>query len=154
MFIIDSNILVSTLMTSYENDEQTRTYLKKYKQIEVIKRIIPDFILSEFETLMVQVIPSRYSMALDEKNILAENTRVYIGGLMKESTIISPGSNIIETAFSLYKHNFPMKYISFTDSLLLATAQEKGYTVFTKDRKINDIAKERNISFYKPSNTR
>jgi len=150
MFIIDSNILVSEILTKYEQDELTLKYQASYKQIPLIKRVISDFILNEFELYMVQVVPSRYQMDKLERKTIREITSAYIERMLRKCTLVSPSISTIKTAFDLYKRFGHTHYISFTDSLLLATAKDNGYTILTKDKRLNAGAKDLHIEFYEP----
>ena len=150
MFIIDSNILVSEILTRYEKDELTLKYQVFYQQISLIKRVISDFILNEFELYMVQVVPSRYQMEKEERKTIREITSVYIERMLKKCTLVSPSISAIKTAFDFYKQFGNTHYISFTDSLLLAVAKENGYTILTKDRRLNERAKDLRIDSYEP----
>jgi predicted nucleic acid-binding protein len=152
MFIVDSNILVSEILTKYEQDELTLKYQAFYKQIPLIKRVIPDFILNEFELYMVQVVPSRYQKQMDEQEIKAikDITSTYIEYMIGKCTLVSPSISTIKTAFDFYKQFEDAHYISFTDSLLLATARGGSYTIITKDRRLNARAKELGIEYFQP----
>lgn len=152
MFIIDSNILVSEILTKYEKDELTLKYKEFYQQVPLMKRVIADFILNEFELYMVQVVPSRYKdkMEEQERKALREIATAYMDRIVREYILVSPSISVIKTAFDLYKRFGQTHYISFTDSLLLATAEENSYTIITKDRRLNLRAKDLRIDFYEP----
>ena len=129
MFIVDSNILVSEILVKYEQDELTLQYQAFYKQVPLIKRVISDFILNEFELYMVQVVPSRYQdqMNKEERKAIREVTSKYIERIIEECTLVSPSISVVKTAFDFYKRFGHTHYISFTDSLLLATAKANSY---------------------------
>lgn len=150
MFIVDSNILVSEILTKYEQDELTLQYQAFYKQVPLIKRVISDFILNEFELYMVQVVPSRYQEQMDkeERKAIREVTSKYIERIIEECTLVSPSIAVIKTAFDFYKRFGHTHYISFTDSLLLAIAKNNSYTILTKDRRLNSRAKDLRIDCY------
>jgi len=152
MFIVDSNILISEILTKYEQDELTLKYQTFYKQIPLIKRVISDFILNEFELYMVQVVPSRYQEQMEEqeRKAIREITKAYMERIVEEYTLVSPSISVIKTAFDFYKRFGYTHYISFTDSLLLATAKYNSYTIITKDRRLNQRAKDLHIEFYEP----
>ena len=152
MFIIDSNILVSELLAKYEQDDLTLKYKAFYQQIPLIKRVIADFILNEFELYMVQVVPSRYPAQMDkqERKAIREISIAYIERLIEECTLFSPSLSVIKTAFDFYKRFERTHYISFTDSLLLAAAKDNLYTIITKDRRLNERAKDLHIETYEP----
>lgn len=152
MFIIDSNILVSEILTKYEKDELTLKYQAFYKKVPLIKRVISDFILNEFELYMVQVVPSRYKSHMNEqeRKAIREITSVYLERMIGECTLAFPSISAIKTAFDLYKRFGHTHYISFTDSLLLATAKDNSYTIITKDRRLRERAKDLGIKFYEP----
>lgn len=152
MFIVDSNILISEILTKYEKDELTLKYHAFYKQVPLIKRVISDFILNEFELYMVQVVPSRYQEQMEEqeRKTIREITSAYMERIIGECTLISPPISVIKTAFDFYKRFGHTHYISFTDSLLLATAKANSYTIITKDRRLNLRAKDLRIDCYEP----
>lgn len=152
MFIIDSNILVSEILTKYEKDELTLKYKEFYQQVPLIKRVIADFILNEFELYMVQVVPSRYKAYMNKQEIKAirEITMVYMERILGECIVVSPSISVIKTAFDFYKRFGHTHYISFTDSLLLAAAKANSYTIITKDRRLRERTKDLGIDCYEP----
>lgn len=152
MFIIDTNILASEILLKYEQDELTEKYRTFFQKIPLIKRIVPDFILNEFELLITKVIPSRYKnqMSEIEKKELRKITSEYMERIIEGYTLASPSTSVIKKAFGFYKRFESTHYISFTDSLLLATAKDNDYTLISKDQRINDRAKELGITFYTP----
>ncbi len=152
MFLIDSNILVSEILTKYEKDELTLKYKEFYQQVPLMKRVIADFVLNEFELYMVQVVPSRYKayMSEQERKVIREITSVYMERMIGECTLVAPSISVIKTAFDLYKRFGHRHYISFTDSLLLSTAKDNSYTIITKDRRLRERAKDLGIDCYEP----
>lgn len=150
MFIVDTNILISELLSKYETDELCRKYRLFYQKIPLLKRAIPDFILNEFELYMVQVVPSRYDeqMVSQEKKEIREITRSYMEKIVEECTLIAPSLTVIKSAFQLYTQFVSTHFISFTDSLLLATARDHSYTLLTKDRRLKMRAKELDIAYF------
>ena len=152
MFLIDTNILISEILIEYEKDEQTLTYRAFYQQMPLIKRVLPDFILSELEIYMTQVVPSRYQKRMNEneRKRIRPVTSAYMEQLIEKSTLISPSLSVIKTAFALYKRFENTHYISFTDSLLLAVADANVYTLLTKDQRLISKAKELHIDCYEP----
>ena len=149
MYIIDTNILVSEILVKYEQDELTNRCREFFQEMPLIKRVVPDFILNEFELLMIQVVPSRYKNQINEqgKKDLMEITTLYMERVIEKCVLVAPTKSVIKVAFEYYKQLKDDHYISFTDSLLLATAKHNGYTIFTKDKRINLLAKQLDISF-------
>lgn len=150
MFIIDTNILASELLVKYEQDELSQKYRAFFQAIPLIKRVVPDFILNEFELLITQVVPSRYKNVMDnaEKKELRIITSEYMEKIIEGYTLVSPTLTVIKKAFELYKRFENTHYISFTDSLLLAAAKDNEYTLISKDERVNDRAKELKIPYY------
>lgn len=143
MYIIDTNILVSEILTKYEQDVITEKYRKFYQTIPLSERVIPDFVLNEFELYMMQIVPSRYKDQINEKEkrVLRETTTVYIERMVTECTVFGPNAATVKSAFHLYKTFVDSHYISFTDCLLLASAQSNGFELLTKDTRLNARAK-------------
>ncbi len=154
MFIVDTNILASEILIKYEQDSLTRQYIAFFQKIPLRKRVVPDFVLNEFELLITQVIPSRYKKVMDEaeRNDLQVIASAYLERIISEYTLISPSSQVIKKALEFYKRFERGHYISFTDSLLLATAQQHDYTILSKDVRLNQRAKELQIASYDPRN--
>ena len=75
MYVIDSNIHVAYLLQHYEDDVVTKKYLAFYTTIPTAERVVPDFILGEFETLIMQVIPSRYQLKGEDKKNVVRHAR-------------------------------------------------------------------------------
>src|SRR3712207_1507120 len=116
MFLIDTNILISEILNKYEQDEITVLYRTFYQQIPLIKRVIPDFVLNEFELYMVQVVPVRYHLQEQERKEVRETTSVYIQHLVESVTLDAPSPSVIKKAWSFYHQFERTHYISFTDS--------------------------------------
>ncbi len=152
MYLIDTNILISEILVKYEQDAESHTYRNFYQQIPLLQRVIPDVVLNEFELYMLQVVPSRYQsrMPQAERQELRPITSAYIGRVIETSSLTAPTISVIHHAFDLYKRFLHTHYISFTDSLLLAIAHANGYTLLTKDRRLNARAKELNVARYEP----
>ena len=152
MFLIDSNILVAEILTKYEQDELTEQYRRFYRQIPLIKRVVTDFVLNEFELYMVQVVPSRYQkkMTEEEKRETRLATVAYMQRVTESFSLDSPSKATIKNAFILYQR-FTQEghYISFTDSLLLAMAQANGYTLVTKDKRLRMLAHNLDVDSYR-----
>ena len=128
----------------------TRKYLTLYNGIELIDRVVPDFILGEFETFIMQVVPSRYKLDKEDKQRLEQLALDYIYRLTHECTIVTPEVKTVQKARDIFFENVKTHYMSFFDCLVLATAQDNEYTVVTKDRKMNARAKELDIPCYEP----
>jgi len=150
MFLIDTNILVADILKEYEQDQMTLPYLAFFKKLPLMKRVIPDFILNEFETLITQVVPSRYSLTTELKQNLKNITCTFMEKLIAEHTVITPTTAIVKDAFSIYQQNVNSHYISFTDSLVLALARQSNFTILSKDQRLNNRAKELHIPYYAP----
>jgi predicted nucleic acid-binding protein len=150
MFLIDTNILVAEVLKEYEQDHMTLSYLAFFKKLPLMKRVVPDSILNEFETMITQVVPSRYNLTAELTQNLKAITCKYLGEIVAEHTLITPTTAIVKDAFSIYQQNVQTHYISFTDSLVLALARQSNFTILSKDQRLNARAKELNISYYAP----
>lgn len=150
MYLIDTNIHAAYLLQNFEEDNLTKQYLKLYNEIRLIDRVVPDFILGEFETFIMQVVPSRYKLNAKDKNKLKQLVLEYMQRLTNEYTIIVPTVEIVKRAKDIFFENAKARYVSFVDSLMLATAEETNYTLFTKDNRMSIIAEKLKIPLYKP----
>lgn len=150
MYLIDTNIHAAYLLQNFEDDALTKQYLELYNQIKLVDRLVPDFVLGEFETFIMQVVPSRYKLNAKDKKKLKQIALEYIQRLTDECTIIAPTVETIKRAQKIYFENSETRYISFVDSLMLATAEQNGYEIFTKDDRMSTIAGKLKISLYKP----
>lgn len=150
MHIIDTNIHAAYLLQNYEVDAFTKQYLKLYDQIALVDRVIPDFILGEFETFIIQVVPSRYQLKGKDKDKLKQLAFEYIHKITTKSTLIVPEVKTVQRARDIYFENVKSHYISFVDSLTLAIAEQNNYTIFSKDERLNTLAQKLNIQLLKP----
>lgn len=150
MYLIDTNIHAAYLLQNYEDDPLTKQYIKIYSGITLADRLVPEFILGEFETFIIQVVPSRYKLNQDDTLKLKQLAFEYIRRLTHECTIIVPELQTVLRARNLYFENIDTHYLSFVDCLLLATAEEHKYTLCTKDRRIISAAKKLNIFLCSP----
>ena len=153
MYLIDTNIIISQLLVEYEQDEQTQLYRNFYNSIPFRQRVIPDFVLNEVEVFMRNVVPSRYGKCMLKRDLqeMKDATTACIGHFIEECTLTSPSVAMIKLAFSYYKQLESAHYISFTDCLLLAVAKESGYTIISRDERLNEQAKGLRILFYQPN---
>lgn len=150
MFLIDTNIHAAYLLQNYEDDELTTRYLALYDTIALVDRVIPDFILGEFETFIMQVVPPRYKLEGEDKEKLRQLAFEYIHRITTESTLIVPQLKTVQRARDIYFENVKSHYISFVDSLVLATVEQNNYTLFSKDGRLNTLAQKLNIQLLKP----
>jgi predicted nucleic acid-binding protein len=151
MYLIDTNIHAAYLLQeNFEIDDLTKKYLTLYSQMKLADRVVPDFILGEFETFMIRVVPARYQLNPEEKQTLKQLALDYIQRLTDECTIVVPEVTTVHTARDIFFENAKTYYLSFFDCLTLATAQQFDYTLFTKDRRMNEVARKLELSIYQP----
>ena len=149
--LIDTNIFVADLLEAYEKDEVTHEYLSFFRKIPFQERIVTDFILGELETVVLQTIPPRYQLDSEKKQSLKTSVLKYFEEIRNIYRITTPPESVVKEAFAMYHNNFSIRYISFTDSLLLALAKAHHFTLLTKDQKIHAIAKQMKIAYYSPA---
>lgn len=145
MYLIDTNIHAAYLLQNYEDDKLTKEYLKLYNDIALSDRLIPDFILGEFETFIMQVVPPRYRLNTQDSRKLKQLALEYLYRITHECTIIVPEVPTVQYARDLYFKHANTHYLSFVDCLVLATAKHNQYTLLTKDTRMNTIAKKLQI---------
>ena|SRR5947209_1530352 len=150
MYLIDTNIHVAFLLQNIENDTLTKQYLAMYEGIPFKERVVPDYILGELETFIIQVVPSRYQLPAEDVTKLKHLTHKYFRWLTEECTIVVPNIQTVERARDIYFENAATNYISFIDSLCLATAQHYSYIIFTRDKRMNSLAKQHHIATCEP----
>lgn len=151
MYIIDSNILAVELLSKYQMDDITKKTLGFYRKVPLMKRVIADFIVNEFELYIMHAFPLQISLGVSEKNLLHDVVVTYLRQISNSCTIIAPSRAIVKNAFSLYqqyKSDTGSNYISFTDSLLLSTAIQLQYTIISLDSSLLTYAKELHISCF------
>lgn len=149
MYIIDTNILIAELLSKYQKDDRQKKVLAFYRKIPLMKRVIPDFILTEFELFMIHVIPTRITFNILEKNQLHDIVTAYLSQIIMNCTLATPSRQIIMTAHSLYRQKVnDSNYISFTDSLLLASALHLQSTIISIDQNLNQYAQELKLAYY------
>ena len=150
MYLLDTNILASEILKKYEQDQKTLLYRHFLNSISLEKRIVSDFILGEFETFMLRVVPKRYKMAETEKNDLIAVTHAHLAKLIELCTMENTTNSIVTQALSIYQKYAHIHYINFTDSLFLSCAQANGYTILSQDQRLTARAKELKIKFWQP----
>jgi predicted nucleic acid-binding protein len=151
MYLIDTNIHTAYLLQEdFEKDDLTKKYLELYKEITLADRIVPDFILGEFETFIVQVAPSRFQLNPEDKRKLKQLALDYIRTLTDECTVIVPEVKTVQRARDIFFENAHTHYMSFIDCLVLATADLGGYHLMTKDTRLTARAKELGVTCYEP----
>jgi predicted nucleic acid-binding protein len=145
MFLIDTNIHAAYLLQAYEQDEVTKQYLTAYEQIPLINRVVADFVLNELELLLLKAVPPRFHMTPEQEELLKQEVFAYFHDMFTHFTLATPSSQTVKHAYELYQRYAHTKYISFTDSLVLALAEQNNYTILSKDRRLNDIAQQLSI---------
>lgn len=150
MYLVDTNIHAAYLLQNYEQDVLTKQYLELYNAISLADRVIPDFILGEFETFIMQVVPPRYKLNPGDAQKLKQLAFDYLQRLTYECTIVVPQVQTVQRARDLYFENAKTHYLSFVDCLILATAEQNKLTVFTKDARIRTAAKNLQIACHEP----
>lgn len=145
MFLVDTNILISEILSKFEKDETAKKYRGFYQRLALSERVITDFILNELETYMIQVVPSRYKLKDDKKKEMNEITRSFLKSAIRTFSLDSPSPAVIKMALSWYEKFFLSHPISFTDSLLLALAQDRSYTLLTQDKRLIACARQMQI---------
>ena len=151
MYIIDTDILASELLYKYQLDDSVKKTVAFYRKIPLMKRIIPDFVVNEFELFMTNVIPNRFLLHSGEKKQLSDIVVAYLRQISTNCTLIYPNRQIMKNAFLLYqqyKNDIASNHISFTDSLLLATAIQMQYTILTLDQTVKGYASELRIPYF------
>jgi predicted nucleic acid-binding protein len=150
MYLIDTNIHAAYLLQNFETDMQTKRYLALYNDMQLADRIVPDFILGEFETFIIQVVPSRYRLNTDDKQKLKHLALDYINRLTNECPLVVPTIDAVRVAHDIFFDNAHTHYMSFIDCLLLATAKQLDVPLFTQDRKVRDAATKLHIPIHEP----
>lgn len=150
MFLIDTNIHAAYLLQAYEKDDLTRQYLAFYEQLPLIHRVVPDFVLNEFEILMIRAVPSRYQMTPDQRAQMKQVVVDYLQDIFANCTLATPTLTIMKRAFEMYKHYATTSYLSITDSLILAMSEQNNYTLLTKDERMQTLARELKLPLYEP----
>ena len=150
MFVIDTNIHAAYLLQHYENDELTKKYLSFYTSIPLSQRIVPEFILNEFEIFILQVAPYKYRLTPDQREQFQMAVIEYIHDISHSFTLALPSLSAYKQAIDIYQMHSKKRFISFTDSLLISLAHDQGFTILTKDNRLQEIAKELNVTFYTP----
>src|SRR3954453_2451864 len=150
MYLIDTNIHAAYLLQDFENDETTKQYLSQYRKIPLSDRVVPDFILGEFETFITRVAPPKYRLNAEDSEKLQTLAIDYIQQMTTDFTLVTPNVQIIQNACGIYFDNFQKNYLSFNDCLLLATAKKTSFTIFTKDKRMRTLAKKLQIICIEP----
>lgn len=150
MYIIDTTILSAEILSKYPQNEETKKVLGFYRKIPLMKRVITDFILTEFEQYMLHALPINISLGNTEKKQLHEIFLTYLRQIHNNYTLTIANAQIVKNGFSLYqqyKNDTISNYISLTDSLLLATAIHLQYTIISLDSSLLTYAKELRIPY-------
>lgn len=151
MYLVDTNIHAAYLLQNFEDNKITKDYLNLYETITLADRIVPDFIAGEFETFIMQVVPSRYKLEGNDRKKLRSLALDYLQGLSRECTMVVPEVETFKRAWELYFKNCTSHYLSFVDCLILATAEQNKYTILTKDVRLSTVAKQLDIPLLKPT---
>jgi predicted nucleic acid-binding protein len=150
MYLIDTNIHAAYLLQHFEDDAVTKQYLARYNSIALSDKVVPDYILGEFETFIMKVVPSRYQLNAEDAQKLKHLALDYLKILTTDCTIVASDVRTVERARDIYFEIATTNYLSFIDCLVLATAEHHSFTVFTKDGRVNSVAKKLQIASYEP----
>ena len=149
-YIIDTTIHAAYLLQGYEDDPLTKKYLKFYATIPLSERLVPDFIMNEFELFITQVAPVKYRMSGEQASAFYKAVHTYLHDIASSFALVTTPLEAYKDAFGIYEQNLEERHISFTDSLLLSLAKQQGYLLLTKDRRIQRIAKELRVHYFDP----
>ena len=150
-YIIDTNIHAAFLLQGYEADPLTKKYLAFYNILPRPQRLVPDFIMSEFELFITQVAPVKYRMSGEQAVTFAKAVSVYLHDIATSFTLLTTPLEAYKSAFFLYGQNAEQqRHISFTDCLLLTLAKQQDYLLLTQDRRLQTIAKELRVGYFDP----
>ena len=150
MYLIDTNIHAAYLLQNFEEDALTKHYLAVFSQMKLAERVVPDFIVGELETFMMQVVPSRYRLHGKDKEQLQDLALSYINRLTRECPLVVPTIETVRLARDIFFENVHTHYMSFVDCLLLATAKQLDIPLFTRDKRVRDTANKLTIPIYEP----
>ncbi len=128
----------------------TQKNLSLYKEITLGERVVPDFILGEFETFIMHVAPSRFKLNPEDKQKLKQLAFDYIHRITNQATLVAPEVKTVQRARDIYFENAHSHYISFVDSLILATTEQNNYILFSRDVRLNTLAQKLNIQLLGP----
>ena len=145
MYLIDTNIHAAYLLQDYEDDRLTGNYLAMYEKVVLADRVVPDFVLGEFETFMLQVVPSRYRLGKEDKQKLKLLVTDSMGRLIRECTLVVPDVSIVQRAWDIYFKNIDTHYLSFVDCLILGVAEKWRYGLLTRDERMKLVARNLGI---------
>jgi predicted nucleic acid-binding protein len=149
-YVIDTNIHAAYLLQGYEADPLTKKYLAFYSKIPLSQRLVPDFIMNEFELFITQVAPAKYRMSGEQATSFYKAVTTYLRDIATSFTLLTTPLEAYKIAFSLYEQNTQHRHISFTDSLLVALAKQQDFLLLTKDRRLQTIAKELQVGYFDP----
>ena len=149
-YLIDTNIHAAYVLQAYEADPLTKKYLAFYAMTPLSERLIPDFIVNEFELFVTQVAPVKYRMRPEQTSSFYKAVHTYLHDIAASCTLVTASLEAYRNAFSIYEHNAQQRYISFTDSLLLSLAKQMDFLLLTKDRRIQTIAQELRVGYFDP----
>jgi hypothetical protein len=77
-YVIDTNIHAAFLLQGYEDDPLTKKYLKFYAMTPLSERLVPDFIMNEFELFITQVAPVKYRMNGEQVTSFSKAVNTYL----------------------------------------------------------------------------
>jgi len=149
-YVIDTNIHAAYLLQGSEADPLTQKYLAFYAMTPLSQRLVPDFILNEFELFITQVAPVKYRMSGEQVASFYKAVNTYLHDIAASFTLLTTPMEAYKSAFSIYEQNAQQRHISFTDCLLLALAKQQDFLLLTKDRRVQTIAKELRVGYFDP----
>lgn len=146
MLCIDINVFAGNLLSRYQSDPAITRTIGVLRDTPLYLRAVPDFILTELELLITQVIPRRYRLSARDEALNRKTTAAYMHELSTTCTIVTPTAETVKAAFKLYNESMDSGYLSFTDTLLISVCKAHGYTLLSADKRLMKVAVEQGVA--------
>ncbi len=139
IFLLDSNVLSIILFNkTIELKDVESKYREKIRKLyDNSVFFVPDFIVTEFFTLIQKVYPKRYSLNLEQIYGLIDIIKAFIDEERnKRVKIVTINKDKFVKDIKEYK--FTKSGISLTDYLLIQLALEYNCDILSLDKKLNN----------------
>lgn len=148
MYLVDTNIHIAYLLHAYESDPTTLRYLDFYHSLQISSIVLSDFILTELEAIVFQVVPKRYSLDENGKDSLFAAGRKYIDKLSSDGVFMNIDGELVQRGVRIYDKVHKNQYISLADSLMIALALRERVSILSRDKRLVQVAREMKVECY------
>lgn len=148
MYLIDTNVHATYVLQKFELDEVSLKYVDAFEKILLSKRVVTDFVISELDSILLRVAPTKYGLNEGDRLVLKRLAFGYIHACVEHCFVQTPSLSVVRQSLDYYQRYSTDGYISFVDAMLLSMAKNNGYILMTMDERLQKKALAEGIEVF------